>query len=168
MEKERRRGTIAMRMRLSLKYDDQANLAVYHWYQPETKPQAVIHLSHGMAEHILRYDDFAAFGRQWVLCHRTRPCGSRESVSDPSEIGIIKDADFMQTIINGMKLVYDESLEIFPELPRFLFSHSMGAMAAERYCELFPNDFKSGFIRCRYRFLKIRVFEKFNQIHDVV
>lgn len=143
MEKERRRGTIAMRMRLSLKYDDQTNLAVYHWYQPETKPQAVIHLSHGMAEHILRYDDFAAFLADngfYVIGHDHVAHG--ESVSDPSEIGIIKDADFMQTIINGMKLVYDESLEIFPELPRFLFSHSMGAMAAERYCELFPNDFK--------------------------
>ena len=115
MEKERRRGTIAMRMRLSLKYDDQTNLAVYHWYQPETKPQAVIHLSHGMAEHILRYDDFAAFLADngfYVIGHDHVAHG--ESVSDPSEIGIIKDADFMQTIINGMKLVYDDRSKSFP------------------------------------------------------
>ena len=37
---------------------DGASLAVYKWL-PEQHPKAVLHIVHGMAEHALRYDDFA-------------------------------------------------------------------------------------------------------------
>ena len=151
-----------MRRRLSMKYDDKTNLVVYHWCYSETEPKAVIHLSHGMAEHILRYDNFASYLADqgfYVVGHDHIAHG--ESADNPSEIGIIRESDFMKAIINGMKLVYDETLEIYPDLPRFLFSHSMGAMAAERYIELFPNDFQKVVLSgadigsSRYWFLKI-------------
>ena len=78
-----------MRMRLSLKYDDQTNLAVYHRYQPVQTASRHSFVSR-MAEHICDTTTSLLFGRQWFYVIGHDHVAHGESVSTQAKSGLSK------------------------------------------------------------------------------
>ena len=50
-----------MRIKYIIKFDDKVNIVSYIWKEEDVKLKCVIQIAHGMAEHILRYDEFASY-----------------------------------------------------------------------------------------------------------
>ena len=50
-----------MKERFELKFDDKNNLIVYKWSNPDRPAIGCVQISHGLSEHITRYEDFAIF-----------------------------------------------------------------------------------------------------------
>ena len=125
----------------TIKFDDQVNLKVYIW-EPKKEPIGVIQIAHGMAEHLGRYDEFGNyFSELGYLVVGADHYAHGLSSEDVSQIGVVKDYDFMDAILKSIKLVYTEYVEPLNYKNRILFAHSMGSMAAQRYIELNPSDF---------------------------
>lgn len=153
-----------MREKRILKFDDKTNIVAYLWQSDnhQEKINGVIQIAHGMAEHILRYDDLANFlvSKGFIVIGHDHYAHGLSSLT-LEEIGVVTDYDFMDAIIKGMKLVRDEFEDLFEGHRCCLFAHSMGAMASERYLELYPDDFShvvlsgADFGRTKYRFAKL-------------
>ena len=125
-----------------LKFDESVDLKVYIWTPDnEGKIKGIVQLAHGMAEHLDRYSEFALFlNKQGYLVLGADHYAHGGSVKSPDLVGVVKDYDFMDAIIDSMKLVREEYSLLYNGM-KVLFAHSMGSMACQRYIELYPNDF---------------------------
>jgi len=93
------------------------------------KPQGTVHLMHGMAEHIDRYQAFAEQLQANdfdVIAHNHRGHGEEQI------IGHYADHDGWQHLIDDIALVQDECIR-HPELPLYLLGHSMGSFIAQGF-----------------------------------
>ena len=98
-------------------------------------PKAIIQILHGMCEYKERYEDFMRFFAEQgyvVVCHDHR--GHGDSVKDEKDRGFLYD-------FSGTAVVEDAALitryvkERYPDLPVYLFGHSMGSMIARCYLQ---------------------------------
>ena len=101
---------------------------------PDTPARGILHVAHGMIEHISRYDGFmremAEFG--WIVCGYDH-LGHGESVNDPSERGYIAKKDgwiYLQRDVaafsEAVRGAYGKDSS-GRELPYVLMGHSMGS-----------------------------------------
>ncbi len=112
------------------------DLHCLHW-QPEGSPAGVVQLVHGMAEHIDRYHDFAAFlvkNGFTVIGHDHQ--GHGKSVT--GEFGIVPSDDTFHTLVKHTHHVYEITKKKYPALPIFVFGHSMGSFITQRMMQLHP------------------------------
>jgi len=101
-----------------------------HW-TCEKPVKAIVQLSHGMAEHIERYDSFARYLNEHgieVYGHSHR--GHGKTARSKEDLGYLADD-------NGWDLLVDDLIEISgmiretsPDKPLFILGHSMGSFAA--------------------------------------
>lgn len=129
-----------MKLKKLIPFED-TNLVSYVWFNKDKPYQGTIQIFHGMAEHILRYDEFAerlADNGFIVIGHDHYAHGNSTKVE---KIGIIENGDFMDKIIEACHKVHLAYPEYFDQNKNYLFAHSMGSMAAQRYIQLYPNDF---------------------------
>ena len=106
---------------------DGRNIKVSSWTSPQAK--AYLHICHGMAEHIDRYEEFAqAMVNQGfnVFYHNHRGHGENE------KLGHYADKEGWLKTISDIKDVQDE-LTKDSKLPLFLFAHSMGSFIAQGF-----------------------------------
>ena len=124
-----------------IKFDEKVNLCVYLWDQVDS-PKGCVQLAHGMAEHLARYDEFAMYlNSLGFIVIGADHYAHGKSVDDLKKIGVVEDYDFMTAILNSIKLVRTHYDALF-QGAKVLFAHSMGSMAAQRYIELYPQDFE--------------------------
>lgn len=130
-----------MRENFKIKFNDTTHINCYKWYNPEISPRAVVHISHGMAEHIMRYDRFASeLTSEGFVVFGEDHLGHGLTANSVDEIGYMDDTDNMLAMIKEIKLVIDSAKAEYPNLPLFQFAHSMGSLIAQRYIELYPDD----------------------------
>ncbi len=97
--------------------------------------KAVIQLVHGMAEHILRYEDFAVYlaKRGYVVCGNDHT-GHGNSVENESDFGYFgKRENSWQYLIDDMNYLEGMMRLEYPDLPYFMLGHSMGSFLAREY-----------------------------------
>ena len=126
-----------------IKFDEKINLCVYLWEPTCDKKniKGCIQLAHGMAEHLARYDKFATkLNEEGYFVIGADHIAHGKSCEKVEDLGVIKDYDFIDGIIKSIKLVRSHYDEYFQK-PNILFAHSMGSMTAQRYIELYPDDF---------------------------
>ena len=114
---------------------DGASLAVYKWL-PEQHPKAVLHIVHGMAEHALRYDDFAktASARGFAVVaadHR----GHGKTGAKSGLMGYLADEDGFSRIVEDQKEINAEIQKAYPALPIVIIGHSFGSFVTQEYIE---------------------------------
>lgn len=103
-------------------------LSLYIWDKCEN-PKAVVRISHGMAEHMKRYDDFALFlNKNKILVagedHRAH------GETDKDFLGKTSDKDlFSATVSDGMEI--NKYLKEKYGLPIILLGHSYGSFLAQ-------------------------------------
>ena len=113
----------------------------YRVWVPE-EPRAAVQLTHGMAEHIDRYDDFAQFlAENGVLVYGQDHAGHGRSVGDNRPLGYFGKANGWDALVQDMRTLRDAVRKDFPAIPYILFGHSMGSFLARTYAGRDGNDF---------------------------
>ena len=113
---------------------DGRSIEISHWIP--AAPVAYLHVSHGMAEHIDRYEDFARFMASkgfHVFGHNHRGHGTSEKP------GHYADSNGWEKVISDIKVV-QESVTAKQKLPLFLFAHSMGSFIAQGFAMRHGDD----------------------------
>lgn len=107
---------------------DDTQLASYAWESVDS-PRGVVQIAHGLAEHSARYDRLAtALNAAGYLADALDHRGHGQSITDaPGDFGAVGfDGLIADVSAYGSRLRDDH-----PDLPLFLFAHSMGSFAAQ-------------------------------------
>lgn len=119
---------------------DRTPIFVYHWH-PSTPPVGVIQIAHGMGEHAGRYDEFATFLAQngyAVYANDHRGHGRSRNTNQP--LGHFRDHNGWLATIEDLHKLTGIIQRRYPDLPIFLFGHSMGSFMARSYSHRFGRD----------------------------
>jgi len=96
------------------------------WAPRTPRPEAVVQLVHGIAEHIGRYEEFASFlAAQGFLVVADDHMGHGKSVSDGEAPGFFPSG-WLGAVDDEIALL-ERAREELPDTPRFLLGHSMGS-----------------------------------------
>ena len=116
-------------------------------WEPERETKAILQISHGMVEYIVRYDDFAKhLNQQGILVIGNDHLGHGQSVLDESEFGYFGKekgsavVDDLYEVTKYAKKQYGENI------PYFLMGHSMGSFMARRYLMTYGEKITGGII----------------------
>lgn len=136
-------GGIHLRKSFWYTTTDQTEIHVTHWSNEQT-PKAIIQIAHGMAEHILRYDDFAnnllsngfhVYGSD----HR----GHGKTGESQGLLGYFSEADGFSKVVNDLYEVTKQIKQQYPAIPIILFGHSMGSFITRKYIQTYSNEIHS-------------------------
>ena len=109
---------------------DGTTIATYRW-APDGPPRAIVQLTHGMGEHLLRYqhlaDTLTASG--FLVQGQDHRGHGATMAGEPGHIGAAGWASLVDDIDVLVQAAHDEH----PDLPLVLFGHSMGSFAAQQY-----------------------------------
>lgn len=116
-----------------LSSNNKTMLNVQKW-TPNGKPVGIVQLAHGMAEYIDRYDDFAKYlNTQGFIVIGHDHLGHGDSITDKHDYGYFSEGDATRYLIDDMVLITSSLKEEYPELPYFVFGHSMGSFITRHY-----------------------------------
>ncbi|MDO4491327.1 MAG: alpha/beta hydrolase [Lachnospiraceae bacterium] len=108
--------------------------------EPEGAPKGIIAFSHGMAEHKERYFDFMKYlASAGYLCVIHDHRGHGGSVKSSADYGYFYTED-IQGIVGDLHQVISSVKKEHPELPVYLFSHSMGTLVARCYLKQYDGE----------------------------
>ncbi|KXH80058.1 alpha/beta fold hydrolase [Sporosarcina sp. HYO08] len=110
-------------------------------FEPKGEPIGHIHLLHGMAEHIARYDEFAQFlvGKGFVVTgHDHRGHGRTAAINGLK--GHFDRHNGFERAVQDVREVIAYFREQLRSIPFILFGHSMGSFLARRYIQLYGHD----------------------------
>lgn len=115
---------------------DGMKLSGYLW-KPEGKPKALINLVHGFGEYMERYNHWAMrFVEKGYVVHSIDNRGHGKS--DGKRGHVDKHDDFL----NDIDVLVKESKKLYPDLPQFIYGHSMGGNIVSNYILKRETDFK--------------------------
>lgn len=119
-----------------IKASNDLDLYCLHW-QPESPPIGVVQLVHGMAEHVDRFHGFAKFLTEqgFTVIGHDHP-GHGKSAND--KLGYVSSDDAFHTLVTETHRVYFTIKQKYPDLPVFIFGHSMGSFITQRMMQLQP------------------------------
>ncbi len=101
---------------------------------PDGEVRGIVQIAHGIAEHVERYDDFARFlAENGFVVFANDHLGHGKSINDESELGFFAETGGWEMAVEDMRKLHDIAAAQFPELPYFLFGHSMGSFLARTY-----------------------------------
>ncbi|NLI93883.1 MAG: alpha/beta hydrolase [Peptococcaceae bacterium] len=127
--------------------DDLHSIAVHRW-SADKSVKGIVLILHGMAEHALRYAEFANYlaseGFDVFACdHR----GHGKTGNLAGKMGFFADKGGWSLITNDILKLAQQIKGDFPKQPLFLFGHSMGSFLA-RTCMTRSKDLFTGIILC--------------------
>lgn len=108
---------------------------------PKDEPLAHIHLLHGMAEHIGRYDEFISYlidERIAVSGHDHRGHGQTAALN--GKLGHFGDSAGFDRIVEDAHEIVSFYRNKFQAPQVILFGHSMGSFVARRYAQRFGSE----------------------------
>lgn len=112
----------------------------YARYEPPN-PIGHIHIIHGMAEHIGRYEEFAEYlaSRGFVVsAHDQR--GHGKTAERNGIQGYFADDNGFERVVEDAHTVITEVQQATGNLPLLLFGHSMGSFVVRRYMQLHSEE----------------------------
>lgn len=105
----------------------------YYLYLPETVPSAVLQISHGMCEHIERYEKegfiSAITDAGFVVCGNDH-LGHGQSVNESSELGYFENYENLVCDLHTLNGIIKKT---YRSLPYILFGYGMGSFAVRDY-----------------------------------
>lgn len=121
-------------------------LHVIMW-KPTGAILGVLQISHGMIEHMARYNDFANYlAQRGFLVVGNDHLGHGKSVSSPDELGYFNAPDSSKTVVDDLHQLTLHIKSKYPGLPYFLLGHSMGSFMARRYIMTYGNELDGAII----------------------
>ena len=109
---------------------------------PDGEVKAVVQIAHGIAEHINRYDDFAAFlASNGYAVYGNDHLGHGQSIKSPAEQGVFCDKAGWNTVVKDMVKLHDIASAENPGKPYVMFGHSMGSFLTRTFIIDYPDKF---------------------------
>lgn len=115
--------------------EDGVEVYLKKWYRPG-KPKAIVQLSHGMAEHINRYEAFAEFLVErdiFVYGHDHR--GHGNTGERQGMLGYFAKTDGFTKTVDDLHEISKIAKQEHPHMPLLLLGHSMGSFIARVYLQ---------------------------------
>jgi alpha-beta hydrolase superfamily lysophospholipase len=114
------------------------NVKGFIWEDEQTPKKGIVLIIHGMAEHIDRYDAFASFlsTQGFVVCGYDQR-GHGKSLKSLDNIGYMSDIDNFKILVSDVYEVSNCIKSKYPDLPFYLFGHSMGSFVSQRFIEIY-------------------------------
>ena len=95
--------------------------------------RGIVQIAHGMAEYSNRYARFAMeLCKKGFAVYINDHLGHGSSVANENELGFFGD-DGANSLVEDMKQLTDIARQEYPNVPVFLFGHSMGSFLARKY-----------------------------------
>src|SRR5699024_6242064 len=133
-------GALAMNRRHFFIYRSRdVRLNGYCW-MPEkpNQAEAVIQIAHGMAEHILRNEQFAEYlTTQGFIVDGHDDRRDDVLVMTADDWGCFVDANVCEKVVEDTHMISEISQSQYPELPLFLLGHTKGFYLARRYNQFY-------------------------------
>lgn len=127
---------------------DSKALFIYEWVPEEQPIRGIVQVVHGMAEHALRYEEWAwALNEAGfaVVAHDQR--GHGQTAHDLDACGDLDGADY-ETLADDVFYVRESVRDALGrDLPVYVFGHSMGSFIALRNAQLHSDEL-AGLILC--------------------
>jgi alpha-beta hydrolase superfamily lysophospholipase len=109
-------------------------------WEPEGPPQGIVQISHGMAEHIARYDHFAKYlNDKGFLVVGNDHLGHGKTAASKDELGYMGETGGWNYVVADMHKLRELTYNDYPDLPYFLFGHSMGSFLVRTYIIRYRN-----------------------------
>jgi alpha-beta hydrolase superfamily lysophospholipase len=114
-----------------LSVDETTRLQGYHWSCDE--PWAVLQVTHGMAEHLLRYEALADYlNEQGIAVIGHDHLGHGSSIKEDPK-GYFHDETIKHGLVQDVYQVTQWGKKQYPKLPFFILGHSMGSFVLRNY-----------------------------------
>ena len=109
-------------------------------YIPEGKPRAILHVVHGMTEHIGRYDAFLReMAQAGYVCVAYDNLGHGLTAKDDSELGYIAKSGGWKILADDVNSVGSSIKGEYVGIPYYLMGHSMGSFIVRLVAADYPN-----------------------------
>lgn len=120
--------------------DGKNKLHVVIW-EPNIQVIGVVQISHGMIEYIKRYDEFARYLNQYgILVVGNDHLGHGETAKTDDDRGYFCSDNMSETVVEDLYKITCFAKKNYPDVPYFLFGHSMGSFMARRYIMTYGNE----------------------------
>lgn len=115
----------------------------YHQWLPEDKERikAIVQIAHGMAEHSKRYHRFAeALTKEGFAVYANDHRGHGQTAGSLENVGYFADENGWNLVVEDMHKLTETIKSNHPNIPVFLFGHSMGSFLSRNYIFRYGND----------------------------
>lgn len=114
------------------------DVSALKWDIPEGKlREAVLVISHGMMEHIARYDEMAKYlNERGIIVYGKDHLGHGLSVKEPDDLGYIGRQSAIPPNVSDLESLVKIAKQEQPSLPVFILGHSMGSFLSRQYATL--------------------------------
>lgn len=125
-----------MEQELCMTVSDQSEIYVKKWFKPNIAPKAIVQLSHGMAEHVNRYDAFSTFMvNNGIFMYGNDHRGHGYTSNKQGQLGYFADENGFMKVTSDLYELTRIIKEEYPRTPVFLLGHSMGSFLARKYIQ---------------------------------
>lgn len=125
----------------TFKSEDGLEVFVYKWEPKDVKVKGIVQISHGMAETAQRYERFAkVLTHNGYVVYANDHRGHGKTAGSIEKLGYLGDDNGFERLVNDIHRLSLIIKEENPHIPLFLFGHSMGSFAAQRYIMLYGNE----------------------------
>lgn len=110
---------------------DNIHTLVGRIYIPDGEVKGLLHIVHGMTEHIERYDALMSYMAQnGFVAFGYDNLGHGKTAKDDSELGFIARNNGWKYLVNDVSVFSKIVSNLYPDKPLYLFGHSMGSFIA--------------------------------------
>ncbi|MDU3368313.1 MAG: lysophospholipase [Clostridioides difficile] len=133
----------------TFKGEEGLDIYTYKWEDENIKkPKAVIQIAHGMAETAQRYDTFAkVLTKNGYIVYINDHRGHGKTAKIIENVGHLAEKEGFRCLVEDMYTLTNIIKKENEDLPIYLFGHSMGSFASQRYIMDYSNNL-SGLILC--------------------
>lgn len=123
-----------------LSSDKVTSIHALRW-EPAQEVIGVVQIAHGMVEYADRYDLFAQFlTEKGFVVTANDHLGHGASVTGQEQWGYFAEKDGAGCVFQDMHKLTRLTKEAYPNIPYFLFGHSMGSFLSRRYLCLYGKE----------------------------
>ena len=110
------------------------------WSPEDGVVRAVLHIVHGMAERVERYDDFARFmADKGYLVVGDDHLGHGKTAAAPTDFGYIGE-DGAHLLVKDEHRLQRHMKQLYPVVPYIILGHSMGSYITRRFISIYGDD----------------------------
>lgn len=111
------------------------------WWLPDGPVRGVVQIEHGVAEYIQRYDTFMQYlAEHGFVAVGDDHLGHGRTAKDETELGYFGPENGWSLVVGDVHRLHTLLRTEFPNVPMFLFGHSMGSFIVRTYAILNGRD----------------------------